>query len=936
MNIRSTYILCMSLFITQITSAAIVITGNTQGPTSFDFSVGSYARSKGGNAFYIGALTNSTGGIYSVAGVGASMNTFEPFALETVTINNVVNQPNPLFNKAISCLSTFETQTGLGRQIYFPIAVAQDTPADLFLVRDKRGNDVTMLGITNVKDATGATTQGIVDIEPFATEAILTAVLPNATAQFGDPGSGIAMIKISGTTEGESTQPVLVQINADPASILPSTSPAASPLDVTSASLKINSNLTSISNIVDMHYSAHLQRFYVALSLQGGPGINDGARALAIGYSDVTLSFVQIAPDAVFINADKIVGGTGANTRVSINKVRTMYTSTLLDYIVVVGSNGAPANTQRFVYALPIVNTIPTGSVNNAIQGALADVTVDPVIIAKTAANNSCQNAPSMVTARVFAQAATQADQVYTTASPQALVGGAQLPYGDITDINVIRDAVYVSVADGINNENPGIFYSQALFDDRGVIAAWTPWQRFAGTGDKVFALSYEPMLANMLWLTGSSNITLQTVKRTVWGIGAADGLANLVAIIEQLMPSTSGGVQGFFNLSPITPGLFDISLFIATGFKQVVLIESGQVVGGALIANTGDFQTDMQQFINGEITATFPVGMSRVVSISGGALDDLDSIIAATIGVNTITQQGYLFVGGAGGLAVLAQVDGSGWSTTNALGYNFTGLASGMRFMRLGDYQFVRSLIYDGGFLYVLTDTKLDRIDIAASDFATQILSVTTVATLDDLHATACGTMLNMLISGKCALIGASTGLFRVGNGANIATAASSTDINWTQIAIPEGSSVVQYMQALSNDANPNSFAQGVGNVYINDAYRGYDIAQINRYIIADVSVAPVSDATVIPFGDMVVKNILTSWRTYSNFRNIIDVDGAALFLTRDKTIVTPTTLFNESQLSTPIPLDFACGAYISAVVRSSASGSLLVSGDFGLRVNE
>lgn len=938
MNIRSLYAIFMSLCITQAISAAIVITGNIEGPTSFDFSLGSYARSKGGNAFYVGALTDGTGGIYSLTGVGANMHVFEPFALETVTINNIADQPNPLFNKAISQISTFETQTSFGREVYFPMAVAQDSPADLFLVRDKRGDNVTMLAIANVKDATGATTQGIIDLEPFATEAILATVLPAATAQFGDPGSGVAVIKIEGATEGECTLPVLVQINADPASVLPSTTSAASPLDVTSASLKIGNDLVSIANAVDMHFSSHLRRFYVALQVQGGAGVNDGARALAIGYSNITLSFLPIAPDAVFTGADKIVGATGANTQVSINQVRTMYTTTGLDYLVVVGSNGSPATTQRFVYALPVVNTLATGSVDNAIQGALANVNADPVVISKAAANNSCQNAPQMVVGRAFVQAATQPDQVYTTASPQALVGGAQLPYGDITDINVIRDAVYVSVADGINNENPGIFYSQALFDDRGVIAAWTPWKRFAGTSDKAYALSYEPMFANTLWLTGASTATIQTAKRTLWGSGAVNGLANLVTVIQQLMPEASGGVQGFFNLPPVTPGLFDISLFIATGLKQVVLVESGQVIGGALIANTGDFQTDMQQFTSGEITTNFPVGVARVVSISGGVLDDLGSITAATLGVNTTTQQGYLFVGGVGGLAVLAQADGTGWSTLSGLGYNFTGLATGMRFIALGNYKFVRSLVYDGGFLYVLTDTQLDRIDIAASDFATQTLSVTTVATLDDLQANACGTMLNMLISGKFALIGASTGLFRVGNGADMQTAAGSSDVNWTQVAIPDGTNVVQYMQALSDSADPNSFAQGVGNVYINDAYRGYDIAQINRYIVADVTTAPITDTTITPFPDMAVKNILTSWRTYSNFRNITDVDGAALFLTSDRTLVTPTILLNESQAlhSTPMPLDLACSAYISAVVRSSASGSLLVAGDFGLRVNE
>jgi hypothetical protein len=440
-------------------------------------------------------------------------------------------------------------------------------------------------------------------------------------------------------------------------------------------------------------------------------------------------------------------------------------------------------------------------------------------------------------------------------------------------------------------------------------------------------------MFGNFFWLTGQTALTINTAKQTVWGLGSLTGLADLVTLVSTLFPQCSGGVQGFFDLPPNTPGLFDISMFIATGLNQVLLVESGEVTAGVLEPNGGDFSTDLQQFTNGQITTNFPIPDVKTLSISGGVLSDIGPIIVATLGVNNNTNQGYLFVGGAYGLAVLAQTDGSGWSTLTGLGKQFDGLTSGMQFIALGDYSFVRKLIFDNGFLYVLTDTQLDRIDIAASDFATNTLSVVTVATLSDVAQTTAGTLLDLLVSGKFALIGTSTGLWRVGNSADIRTATDSADVAWTQVTIPEGVPVVQYMQAISDSSLANSWAEGVGNIYVNDAYRGFDWAQVNRYTIADVTTDPITNNTILPLPDMLVQNILTAFRAFNGFRNIIMYDGADLFSTRDRFQVTPPAVY-DWELT--LPLNIAKGSIISSIVRSSASGAWIVSGDFGLRVNE
>lgn len=936
MNIRYNHVL--SLFLASISlwlSAAVVIEGDTSGATSFTFAIGPYARGGSGGAFYVGALNDGDSNNFAIARNLEGQLTFDSFAPATATINGVADQTNPLFNAAITQLSTFKTLLGTNRSVLLPMAVTAALPSSLFLLRDvPTTTNAFMLAVPSVKDVQSQTTTGIIGLQSFLQEAIFAAVLPSNSSTFGDPNSGIAVAKIENITIDEKTQAVLVQVNADPTTLLPGTDPAASPLDRTSVSLKINDDLFSIDNALDMHYSERLQRLYVALSVQGGSNVSDGARAIAVGQLDNNkLTFFQIAPDAVFTDSDEIVGGVGANAQVSIHKVRTMYSSTRLDYLIVVGGNGSPATTQRSVYALPLVNTLSTSNVDNTIQGTLANVNDEPIDIYTPASQNSCNQSSPLLRARAFVTPATESGQIYLSNSPEAFVGGGQLPYGDITDINVHNDAVFVSVADPINNQLPGIFYSQALFNDNGVIIGWTVWQRVAGTTDPVYALSYQSMFGDFFWLTGQTALTINTAKQTVWGVGSPTGLADLVMLISTLLPQSSGGVQGFFDLPPNTPGLFDISMFIATGLNEVILIESGEVNAGVLTPNGGDFSTDLQQFTNGEITTNFPVPNVKTVAISGGVLADLGPIIAATLGVNTVTDQGYLFVGGACGLAVLAQADGTGWSTVTGLGKQFDGLTSGMQFIALGNYSFVRKLIYDEGFLYVLTDTQLDRIDIAASDFATNTLSVVTVATLSDVAQPTIGTLLDVLVSGKFALIGTSTGLWRVGDGADIQTATDSADVAWTQVSIPQGVPVVQYMQSISNSSLANSWAAGVGNIYINDAYRGFDWAQVNRYTVADVATDPITDNTVLPLPDIVVEGALSAFRDFSGFRNIIMYDGADLFSTRDRFQITPPVVYDWALA---LPLTIANGSIVSSMVRSSASGAWIVAGDFGLRVNE
>jgi hypothetical protein len=916
--------------------SSIVIPGNSTIDTqSFTFPVSQHARNGNGNFFFVGAAANG-GQEYAISRHIMGTPMFESFALQQVTLDGQDDQLNPLYDQTITQLAIFAaviSEQSIAPAAVMPLAVTAAEPANIYYVQQKTGMCESILSAKNVKDATGINvTSGIIGLSSLENQGIFAAVLPSNSASFGDPGSGIAVISFDGLKNKDTDVVVRIfkQLDADPAPVVDPMATRAAPLDRTTPAVLINTAVASISNIVDMFYDTVLKRLYIALAVQANVGANDGARSIVVARMENNkLLYAPIAPDAVFNDQTHIVGTLGSNAQVTARKVRVMHTSTTLSYLIVLGGNGDATATASSVFALPLVDQQLSGEVDANQQGTLANVLSQPEDFFLPETN--CFTEP-IFSGRAYTQPATTPAQAYTTTSAPAIVGGGNLPYGPISDINVQNDVVFVSVAEPIGNQLPGIFASQALFDQGGVIVGWTPWARVAGTTDAVVGFSYQMSEGTFLWMQALTPTTSDTIKVTQWGTGFANGVANMIEQVAELLPETEGGVQALFDLPITTPGVFDISLYLATGLKKVLLIESGEIIAGVLIPNVGDFSTNLEQFTTGEITLNYPLAQARIVAISGGALDDLGPIIAATIGTNTVTNQGYLFVGGVGGAAMLAQADGSGWSTASGLGINFAGLSAGMRFIPFGDYSFVRALIVNQGFLYVLHDTGLDRITIATSDFVNNVLDRVTVATLESIEQPDTGTLVTVAISGDFALLGASSGLYRVGDNANIATASNAQELNWTQVAIPEGINVVRYLQLLATDNIPNHWAQSAhANLYITDAYLGYDTAALHRYAI--VPTPPITMQTILPLADMRLKGILSAFRYFGAFRDFALYDGTDLFSARDRFLAQPPFVQDRNTI---LPLQINQASIVSGMLQSSASGSWLVSGDFGLRINE
>ncbi len=928
--------------------SADILNGNTETTNeSFTFSLREYAQNKATNNFYVGAQPGqeNTNVIqeFALARITRNSNQFQGLTPKQVTLNSLPEQKNPLFDQSITSLTLLESDnpgaTGIDE---VPVVVIPNQPATVYFFIDTITPQLTSLrSVSNVPDATGAVTAGIIDLA--ATESQVFAAVKPQDGEFGDNNSGIALVVHGFIEVQKEEQKTLVRqfTVIDAPTGKTQKDPRAIRLDTTSSIVAIENNLSVMENVVNMHWDKSLQRLYIALQVQAGSNANDGARALVVGrLIGNKLMLSPIVPSTVFDGAgNKIIGARGANVSVSIHKVNTLFTSTALHYLIALGDNGNSAETEQTVFALPLVNS---GNANNI--GTIANKNAVPQNIFSTGGN------VQRLIARRLTQSATQPDEMITNSNPASQVGGGPLDE-NIQNIFVRADTVFAIVNNPSEEKKAGIYYSQALFNANGTIKNWTKWQRTAGTTDQVFGAVLDPFNANFTFMTGNNANMLSTVKRTIWSNGDKNGLLPLTKTLDSQYTKDKGGIHNLLDFAPETPGLANISLLIATGLGKVSLINSGEQMGKIIIPRIGNDFDSTAQFENGTITQD--VVNTAVVTISGGALDTIGSITATEIARNGDTgNHGWLFVGGINGLAVLSDNTGNGWDPSNMeLGPGLTGLKNGMSFKIIGNYSFVRKIINDGDFLYVLTDTQLDRIDLTQNNVGLGAIDPITIASRAGLLLLNQGTLIDCIISGPFALLGTSIGLFRVGDNKKITDAIDESSVGWTSVALPEGVSTVVQLIPISKTGRAQDVAkeQG-GQIYVLNAYEGKNKSRIHRFSVqAIIDNNSVQTDTLTLFNDLYVKDIPSFLLNFGIFKQNFTTDGALYFATQDQNL-------NESILATltsvrqpprtgvlfvgvnssTVPITLTNGSYISALLRNVASGSFLITGDFDMQVNE
>jgi hypothetical protein len=386
----------------------------------------------------------------------------------------------------------------------------------------------------------------------------------------------------------------------------------------------------------------------------------------------------------------------------------------------------------------------------------------------------------------------------------------------------------------------------------------------------------------------------------------------------------------------------------VTGGIGTVALVQTGMLESGIIIPTAADQFDTIKTYDNGTIT---DIVNAKIVAISGGALDEVGPITATTIASDNTN--GWFFVGGSNGLAVLAHPDGSGWNIAlNELGNTFDGLTPGMSFHSIGNYSFVKKLLCDDTFLYVITNDRIDRINVATSDFSTNALDYVTVATKESLKVvTNTGTILDTIISQSCALVATTGGLLRIGDGKDIRTVTHSTDADWTLVSIPETSGAPTQLLGVSKTGRDEDITRSVGGqLYVLTSNEGYNQSRINRFAIEPLLPNQAMQPTTIrPFNDLFVENIPSFFLNFGNFNSIFATDGALYFATRSqnnaqqpRTVLTPAypapqvSARNVGERSSTVSINYNNGTEINGFQRSQASGSWIAAGDFGMQVLE
>jgi hypothetical protein len=409
-----------------------------------------------------------------------------------------------------------------------------------------------------------------------------------------------------------------------------------------------------------------------------------------------------------------------------------------------------------------------------------------------------------------------------------------------------------------------------------------------------------------------------------------------------------NGGIQSLQTFLPSTPGLSNISLMAANGIGSFTLVQTGISENGIIIPTTASDFAKVTTYENG-IIDTF--AEAKIIIINGGALNNVGPITAIEIGRNDT--DGWIFVGGSDGLAVLSHSNGSGWKIAQEeLGNNFDGLVPGMSFKIIGNYQFIKKLIYEDNFLFVVTDDIIDRIDLTVSDFSNNTLDITTVATKGSLTIVSNkGAILDAIISQACAIIATTGGLVRIGDNKDIRLITTPTNGDWTPMSIAETAGAPTQLLAASTTNRSQDITHGPGgHFYVLTSNEGFNQSRINRFNVNSLEPNELMQSTTIePFDDLFVKNIPSFFLNFGNFNSIFATDGGLYFANRSKnnlqpphTVLTPgepaprVGVRNVGERSLPVNIYFGNGTEINAFQRSQASGSWIVAGDFGMQVLE
>lgn len=576
----------------QKTNPVVIANGNsTTANTTFTTALVSSAFHRPSQTWFVG-LTNGAGS-YALSKVTHDWFNQEP-TFAAIGSNAAVT------GKYIGNLSLSQSAT-LPTQPYLVFTAEDDATVSstTFKVVDYAGTSYAASAA--IKDENGDTTGEILGLVATPTHVIV-AVKDNGQIDnnFGeDAHDGLALVRIN-----RATTPTFTYYDASNGT---TNTPKAVNVDATEASAIFGITANSVPGpFFDMVYNDDLKRLYVSAQMTGA-NVNENDRAFGVAIFKVdpdnnTLTKLnQCANQAMSMNDNtRIVGFKGQQDVVALRKLAVMKTSTGFYYLIVNGSGSTDANTRNEVYAVPLVSGNGTD-----IDGTLA-------------------RANTFDTVSHFNVQASAAAHLATKTTASALVGGGVLPIvandADIyvSDMHVVGDAVYCAItSDTVNATNaPGVYYSQAVFNDLGKIARWTDWAKAApfslgnsATDGSTKKIAIDATTGDIWGVTISGTV----VKKTEWTTTGA-GTTSLVAQLNSLL---SSGCFSFYDLNQSTVNFGDTSTaarryaYFGGAAGKVVFVKTSTSATNAFLgvqSETSDFTAATAYLVTQITNETAPV----------------------------------------------------------------------------------------------------------------------------------------------------------------------------------------------------------------------------------------------------------------------------------------------------------------------------------------
>jgi hypothetical protein len=510
---------------------------------------------------------------------------------------------------------------------------------------------------SQLNDASGAAiTSGIVGLAASA-GYVFAAVRPSG-GDFGAVNSGIALMKLT---------PVAATLD-----VLDATTGAAGNkaqrFDINSTVLGFTPPVTfdgTANENLQLFYDSFLDRLYIATLVSSG---NGGARSTAVAYVDSNgiLQIKSIGNATAFDNTNTQIVGTKANAALVYNyQVSVLHASTGPSYLIVNGNADPGTNGRNSIYALPLVDnsSVP------ATHGTLA-------------------NKNSALTDGKFTIAATSADQLVTTTDVPAKVGTSPLPLPLTNlpwEIVVVGDTVYASIDDPASaTADPGIFYSQALFDENGKIARWTPWSKRAtpfdsfpdGTATHYPQITFFDVDAmnGKLWAVNTEGTTPgKKLITTAWDLGTTS-----TSLAGKLNSAMATGCYSLLDLDQSTRGLGTSSparFALFGGVNQVIFARTSHSTS---LAAPYDYAAGTNIPYPQTVTTNFSGAADFLIS---PLPSDAGAVVALEYSRRETVEgaQNYFFAGAQGGLYVFADATGAGFTINNTVdGLNAAPFAQG------------------------------------------------------------------------------------------------------------------------------------------------------------------------------------------------------------------------------------------------------------------